>query len=141
MDPGVGAVSRSGAVTALSTKAVNGLSAAVAITAASFASVGIARPGFSGMLAATMSVNSSYLLGWSSIIAQDIVSPMRANPLSAREREVLQLVARGYTYKQTGAELFIAERTVENHVRNILGKLHLSRRAELIRWAADHGIG
>ena len=63
------------------------------------------------------------------------------NPLSERERQVLQLVARGYTYRQVGAELFIAEKTVENHVRNILGKLHLTRRAELIRWASDHGIG
>jgi DNA-binding NarL/FixJ family response regulator len=63
------------------------------------------------------------------------------NPLSEREREVLNLVARGYTYRQVAAELFIAEKTVENHVRNILGKLHLTRRAELIRWAADHGIG
>ena len=63
-----------------------------------------------------------------------------ANPLSDREREVLNLVARGYTYRQAGDELFIAEKTVENHVRNILGKLHLTRRAELIRWAADHGI-
>lgn len=62
------------------------------------------------------------------------------NPLSDREREVLNLVARGYTYRQVGSELFIAEKTVENHVRNILGKLHLTRRAELIRWAADHGI-
>jgi DNA-binding NarL/FixJ family response regulator len=62
------------------------------------------------------------------------------NPLSDREREVLNLVARGYTYRQAGNELFIAEKTVENHVRNILGKLHLTRRAELIRWAADHGI-
>ena len=62
------------------------------------------------------------------------------NPLSEREREVLQLVARGCTYKQVGGQLFISEKTVENHVRNILGKLHLSRRAELIRWAADHGI-
>ncbi len=56
------------------------------------------------------------------------------------EREVLNLVARGYTYKQVGKELFIAEKTVENHVRNILGKLHPTRRAELIRWAADHDI-
>lgn len=63
-----------------------------------------------------------------------------ANPLSEREREVLQLVARGYTYRQVGNQLYIAEKTVENHVRNILGKLHLSRRAELIRWATDHGI-
>ena len=64
----------------------------------------------------------------------------KTNPLSDREREVLGLVARGYTYKQVGKELFIAEKTVENHVRNILGKLHLTRRAELIRWAADHDI-
>ena len=63
-----------------------------------------------------------------------------ANPLSDREREVLQLVARGHTYKAFGAELFIAEKTVENHVRNILGKLHLSRKQELIRYAVEHGI-
>ena len=62
-------------------------------------------------------------------------------PLSEREREVLQLVARGHTYKEIGAELYIAEKTVENHVRNILGKLHLSRRADLVRYAVDHGIG
>ena len=62
------------------------------------------------------------------------------HPLSEREREVLGLVGRGYTYRQVGAELFISEKTVENHVRNILQKLHLSRRDELIRWAADHGI-
>jgi DNA-binding NarL/FixJ family response regulator len=61
-------------------------------------------------------------------------------PLSEREREVLQLVARGHTYKQVGAELFIAEKTVENHVRNILGKLHLTRKQELIRYALEHGI-
>lgn len=61
-------------------------------------------------------------------------------PLSDREREVLQLVARGHTYKQIGAELFIAEKTVENHVRNILGKLHLSRKHELIRYAVEHDI-
>ena len=63
-----------------------------------------------------------------------------ANPLSDREREVLQLVARGHTYKEIGAELFIAEKTVENHVRNILGKLHLNRKQELIRYALEHGI-
>lgn len=61
-------------------------------------------------------------------------------PLSDREREVLQLVARGHPYRQIGAELFIAEKTVENHVRNILGKLHLSRKQELIRYALEHGI-
>jgi DNA-binding NarL/FixJ family response regulator len=63
-----------------------------------------------------------------------------ASPISDRERDVLRLVARGHTYKQVGEELFIAEKTVENHVRNILGKLQLSRKQELIRYAVEHGI-
>jgi DNA-binding NarL/FixJ family response regulator len=63
-----------------------------------------------------------------------------ANPLSDREREVLQHVARGHTYREIGETLHIAEKTVENHVRNILGKLHLNRKQELIRYATDHGI-
>ncbi len=63
-----------------------------------------------------------------------------AQPLSEREREVLQYVARGHTYKEIAATLFIADKTVENHVRNILGKLRLSRKNELIRYAVDHGI-
>src|SRR5262245_22208984 len=61
-------------------------------------------------------------------------------PLSDREREVLQYVARGHTYKEIGEELFIADKTVENHVRNILKKLHLNRRQELVRYALEHGI-
>ena len=60
--------------------------------------------------------------------------------LSEREREVLQYVARGHTYREIGEQLFIAEKTVENHVRNILGKLHLNRKQELIRFALEHGI-
>ena len=60
--------------------------------------------------------------------------------LSDREREVLQYVARGHSYKEIGEELFISPKTVENHVRNILGKLHLNRRQELVRYALDHGI-
>ncbi len=62
------------------------------------------------------------------------------DPLSPREREVLQYVARGHTYREIGEELFISTKTVENHVRNILGKLHLNRKQELIRYALDHGI-
>lgn len=62
------------------------------------------------------------------------------NPLSDREREVLQLVARGHTYAAIGRDLAISARTAENHVRNILGKLHLSRRADLIRYAVEHGL-
>ena len=61
-------------------------------------------------------------------------------PLSEREREVLQYVARGHTYREIGEELYISPKTVENHVRNILGKLHLNRRQELVRYALEHGI-
>ncbi len=60
--------------------------------------------------------------------------------LSEREREVLQHVARGHTYKEIGEDLFISAKTVENHVRNILNKLHLNRKQELIRYAIKHGI-
>jgi DNA-binding NarL/FixJ family response regulator len=62
------------------------------------------------------------------------------NPLTEREREVLQHVARGYPYKQIGEQLHISPKTVENHVRNILDKLHLNRKQELIRYAVEHGI-
>ncbi len=62
------------------------------------------------------------------------------NPLTEREREVLQLVARGRTYKELGLQLGIAPKTAENHVRNILGKLHLSRRSDLVRYAVEHGL-
>jgi DNA-binding NarL/FixJ family response regulator len=62
------------------------------------------------------------------------------DPLTEREREVLQHVARGYTYREVGEQLHIAPKTVENHVRNILDKLHLNRKQELIRYAVEHGI-
>lgn len=67
-------------------------------------------------------------------------SQLPADSLSTREREVLQLVARGHTYREIGEELYISAKTVENHVRNILKKLQLNRRQELIRYALDHGI-
>ncbi len=62
------------------------------------------------------------------------------NPLTEREREVLQYVARGKTYKELGLTLSISPKTAENHVRNILGKLHLSRRSDLVRYAVEHGL-
>lgn len=60
--------------------------------------------------------------------------------LTEREREVLSHVAKGHSYAVVGERLYISKRTVENHVRNILDKLHLERRDELYRWAVDHGI-
>lgn len=60
--------------------------------------------------------------------------------LTAREREVMQLIARGYTYKEVGSRLFISSKTVESHVSAVLRKLQLSNRAELTRWAADRRL-
>jgi DNA-binding NarL/FixJ family response regulator len=55
--------------------------------------------------------------------------------LSAREREVMRLIARGYQYKEVAKELFISVKTVETHVSNVLRKLQLSNRHELTSWA------
>ncbi|NLW14083.1 MAG: response regulator transcription factor, partial [Trueperella sp.] len=60
--------------------------------------------------------------------------------LSAREQEVMRLIARGYTYKEAASELFISIKTIETHVSACLRKLQLSNRKELSRWAAARGI-
>ena len=60
--------------------------------------------------------------------------------LSAREREVMQLLARGYTYREIGQRLFISVKTVESHASNVLRKLQLSNRNELTRWAATNRL-
>ena len=60
--------------------------------------------------------------------------------LTAREREVLQLIARGYTYRETGEALFISVKTVESHVGSVLRKLQLANRNELTRWAAKREL-
>ena len=60
--------------------------------------------------------------------------------LSERENEVLKLVAKGYSYKEIGEKLFISTKTVQNHVQNILTKLQLKRRYELMRYAIQKGL-
>ena len=55
--------------------------------------------------------------------------------LTAREVEVLTLIARGYTYREAATELFVSVRTIETHVSAVLRKLQLSNRRELARWA------
>lgn len=60
--------------------------------------------------------------------------------LTAREREVLRHIARGYTYKEVATELGISVKTVETHVSAVLRKLQLSNRYELTRWAADRRL-
>lgn len=60
--------------------------------------------------------------------------------LTAREREVMRLIARGYTYKETARELSISTKTVETHVSSVLRKLQLSTRHQLTRWATERRL-
>ena len=62
------------------------------------------------------------------------------NRLSAREQEVMRLIARGLSYKEVASDLFISVKTVETHVSSVLRKLQLSNRHELSRWAAARRI-
>ena len=60
--------------------------------------------------------------------------------LSQREREVMRLIARGYSYREVAGELFISVKTVETHMSAVLRKLQLSSRHELTRWASDRRL-
>ena len=60
--------------------------------------------------------------------------------LAEREREVMRLIARGYSYKEVAKELFISIKTVETHMSSVLRKLQLSSRHELTRWASDRRL-
>jgi DNA-binding NarL/FixJ family response regulator len=71
--------------------------------------------------------------------AEEAVDP-GLDLLSGREREVMQLLARGYTYREIGSRLFISVKTVESHASNVLRKLQLSNRNELTRWAATNRL-
>jgi DNA-binding NarL/FixJ family response regulator len=75
---------------------------------------------------------------FSAIPVGDIDSEL--DQLTEREREVLQFIARGYTYRETGEALFISVKTVETHVSSVLRKLQLSNRSELTRWAVERKL-
>jgi DNA-binding NarL/FixJ family response regulator len=60
--------------------------------------------------------------------------------LTPREREVLRLIARGYTYREIARDLYISVKTVESHVSSVLRKLQLSTRHQLTRWAAERRL-
>ena len=63
-----------------------------------------------------------------------------SDPLSEREREVLRLLALGHTNQEIAALLYISVRTAETHRAHVMQKLGLSSRAELVRYALDHGV-
>ena len=122
--------------------------------------IGVIRAGARGYV--TKSISSDELLeGMTRVAAGDAVfSPRLAgfvldafsgavdlssideelDRLSAREREVLKLIARGYSYKEVARELFISIKTVETHVSSVLRKLQLSNRHQLTKWATDRHL-
>jgi len=63
-----------------------------------------------------------------------------AGPLTAREREVLELVARGLSNRTVADGLGVSENTVKNHLKSIMQKLHLANRVQLARYAAEQGL-
>jgi DNA-binding NarL/FixJ family response regulator len=72
-------------------------------------------------------------------VADEPLNP-ELDQLTAREREVLRLLARGFSYREIAAELFISVKTVETHASNVLRKLQLSNRHQLTKWAADRRL-
>src|SRR5690606_11236723 len=62
-----------------------------------------------------------------------------SHPLTAREQEILRLVAKGFANSETAVRLELCEHTVKNHLKNILQKRHLSNRVKLTRYAYEKG--
>ena len=74
------------------------------------------------------------------VAGEQAVTDDELDRLSAREREVMRLIARGFAYKEVAAELFISVKTVETHVSAVLRKLQLSSRHELTAWALERKL-
>ena len=76
-----------------------------------------------------------------------LVPPFRASKvrdevgrLTEREREIVALIGQGMTNGEIAAQLVLSKRTVEKHVANILSKLELTSRAQIVRWALEHHL-
>lgn len=83
------------------------------------------------------SVTQIVIEGFSRLVNQE--KERELEQLTNREKEVLMLVAQGATNREIAADLVISEYTARNIVSNILGKLQLGNRSELVRWAFEHG--
>ena len=72
--------------------------------------------------------------------SDDAASSAELDSLTARERDVLRLIARGFTYKEAAKELFLSVKTIETHVSSVLRTLQLSNRHELTKWATTQRL-
>ncbi|HEU0000735.1 MAG TPA: AAA family ATPase [Ktedonobacteraceae bacterium] len=73
-------------------------------------------------------------------LSQEALTSNMYDGLSAREREVAALVARGKSNREIATALVVSERTAEAHVSNILGKLGFTTRAQIAAWAVEKGL-
>ncbi len=75
-------------------------------------------------------------------VSADLISepPRTAQPITDREREVLNLVIEGFSNKAIGAKMGVSQRTVDAHIAHLFSKLAVSSRTELVAWAARHGM-
>jgi two-component system response regulator NreC len=73
-------------------------------------------------------------------LAARLVMRQPEDDLTAREREILRLIALGHTNQEIASTLYLSVRTVEAHRRHILTKLRLESRADLVRFALEHGL-
>jgi DNA-binding NarL/FixJ family response regulator len=69
-----------------------------------------------------------------------VIADPELDQLTAREREVLRLIARGYSYREVAKKLSLSVKTIETHVSAVLRKLQLTSRYELARWATERRI-
>ncbi|APH01268.1 response regulator [Janibacter indicus] len=95
-------------------------------------------PGLAGLVLGEFREMSSRARTAPAVAEEESASPVPE--LTERETEILRYVAMGMTAKEIAADLVISHRTVQNHVQNILGKLHLHNRVELTRFAISRGL-
>jgi len=76
-------------------------------------------------------------LGWETTPPE---AQVESDGLTSREREVARLIAQGKSNGEIAAELVLSKRTVEKHIANILSKLELTGRAQIVRWAIERGL-
>jgi DNA-binding NarL/FixJ family response regulator len=73
-------------------------------------------------------------------LQKSTAGPESTLAISPREKEILNLLAEGYTSKEIAEKLFISQSTVHSHRTNLMSKLGLSSRRELIQYAREHGL-
>src|SRR5206468_10509623 len=91
----------------------------------------------------TVLLGGSYLSdGVQNVVVRQLTGPSPANqsPLTAKEREVLQLLAEGKTTKEIAAALYLSPKTVDTHRQHIMDKLDMHSIAELTKYAVRAGI-